>query len=327
MKNLKKIIALMTSVMMLSSVSVFAAIPEDGTAIESIDANTAVEYILVSNVGSSVKAGDTFDVAVKVGKNGSTDYIGIGPMSFDIEYDTSLFDVAVAASQPAKKPECSFENDDGDDLYWAARSSWTSDSTVHTAKVSQTQGKALAGYFTASNPHAVSTENAFLTFTFTVKADAPATKGVTLSLMGCGASSLDGTVVNKNGTTTGSYTFNVGEEDKPEVPAVEVDVTGDAATGYDVSGKDADAAIAGQKVLFNTTTAQLVANDVLKNTSRFIVKYIVDGVVQKEKNYNIYEAAKAEGEGDFTVTKSIAVGIAYDASKWNPANFEFSIVK
>lgn len=316
MKKINKIIALITSFMMLSSVSAFAA-ASNGMDVVSIGADTAVEYILTSTVGSSVKAGESFDVAVKVGAKDSADYVGIGTLTFDVEYDTTLFDVAVSASQPTSNGTTRIEGADEENYFWMAKanSNNISSGVVHTAKVSPNAGKAYAGYFNNSDMHVVSTENAFLTFTFTVKADAPDTKGVTLSLTGCAATNTVSTVKNSNITTTGSYTFNIGE-DKPVVtgPTATAGTTANNITEYTFEGSDAIEKV----LLFN----EKVAGSAITEATRFKV---TSGTRSQIFGGDIWAKLGAEGDGVVSV-ENVVFGLIVTAAN-NAADFTFEIVK
>lgn len=311
MKKINKIIALITSFMMLSSVSAFAA-AEDGMDVVSIGADTAVEYILTSTVGDSVKAGDTFDVAVKVGAKDSADYVGIGTLTFDVEYDTTLFDVAVSASQPTSNSTTRIEGADEENYFWMAKanSNNISSGVIHTAKVSPNAGKAYAGYFNNSDMHVVSTENAFLTFTFTVKADAPDTKGVTLSLTGCAATNTVSTVKNSNITTTGSYTFNIGADEPVVEDKTEATVGANGDVTFDYADDDAaSSALAGKRVVLDS--AKVSTDDITADTT-VSVTYTENGVSEtKTFGETLYSLLGLDGDGSLAA-KTVKFGIVCD---------------
>ena len=218
MKKFGKIIALIAVLAMIFSICVCAAPEDDVTVVTASQKGvTPVSITLSSDInGKTIMQGESFDVAIQVGKTGSSDYITFELLGIEIEYLKSLFDVAVSADQPTRARDCRFYDYAGDEYLYLVPAA-----DANPAKVIAGDDTKLRAAVTSIESYAVSTENDVMTFTFTAKSDAPSTKDVELGISVYSLNDANNLSLDASQYTIGApITFNIGEV-APEPPVEE----------------------------------------------------------------------------------------------------------
>lgn len=205
MKKSNKVLAILVLALMTFTLCVSAAAPE--SVAETFKADTAIKMEMTTTAGESVKSGDTFDVSVKVGLANSTDYVATGFLNISINYDPTVFSVAVSSAQPTKKAKCSYTDDEENEWYYMARNA---SGILNTSAVeSDTNWQAI---YSQNLNHLLSTSNNFVTYTFTVK-DGVKADSSDIFFANCAMNNTSGTatkqIADNSITANGPITINI----------------------------------------------------------------------------------------------------------------------